>query len=73
MVLPYTLAYLEEDEFQRAVNAAWVAPGVALNCCEAFMTVVFWLDIVLNFRTTYINSAGEEIFSDRAVIKRCLS
>ena len=33
------------------------------------MTVVFWLDIVLNFRTTYIDSSGEEIFSNRAVIK----
>ena len=29
VVLPYTLAYLEEDDFQRAMNAAWLLPFVA--------------------------------------------
>eukprot|EP00434_Breviolum_minutum_P019087 symbB.v1.2.016827.t1/scaffold1294.1/size126307/2 len=58
VVMPYTLAYLQENDFQNGMNA--------------FMTSSFCFDILLNFRTTYIDEAGEEIRRPCLVAKQYL-
>lgn len=58
VVMPYTLAYLQENDFQRGMNA--------------FMTSCFCLDVLLNFRTTFLDEAGEEVHNSCRIAKRYL-
>ncbi|CAE7464293.1 Kcnh2 [Symbiodinium natans] len=59
VVLPFTLAYLEEDGAHGYLN-------VGIDFCFIF-------DIFLNFRTTFINEAGEEVRSNRLIAKNYLT
>lgn len=58
VVMPYTLAYLPESDFQNGMNV--------------FMTSCFCFDILLNFRTTFLDEAGEEVRSPYLVGKQYL-
>eukprot|EP00435_Cladocopium_sp_Y103_P072070 s8_g39.t1 len=58
VVMPYTLAYLPESDFQNGMNV--------------FMTSCFCFDILLNFRTTFLDEAGEEVRSPCLVGKQYL-
>ncbi|CAE7415089.1 Kcnh2 [Symbiodinium sp. CCMP2456] len=59
VVLPFTLAYLTESGVHGYIN-------VGIDVC-------FLFDIFLNFRTTYINEAGEEVRSNRLIAKNYLT
>ncbi|CAE7828473.1 Hcn1 [Symbiodinium sp. CCMP2592] len=59
VVLPFTLAYLTENGIHGYLN-------VGIDVC-------FLFDIFLNFRTTYINEAGEEVRSNRLIAKNYLT
>ena len=56
--------------FERAQE---IGGSTAFICIDAFVDTIFWMDIFLQFATSYVNpSSGDEIFAPKKIAKHYL-
>jgi hypothetical protein len=59
--VPYTVSF-----------KPWWGQSIALLVTSTCIDLVFIIDLILNFYTTYINALGEEIMDHRMIVRNYL-
>lgn len=62
--IPYTVAFTLVQQIKKRKTSSWfMTEATPLHICNLWVDMMFIVDILINFRTTFIDPHGDEVIS----------